>query len=157
MRGREFTVAADVGELLDEHGPGVYTVTLLAALEGWGERDIYPDRSIFRVPPSGRAQRLRSGNERSAMNSTKNARSQPAETCARCSRRGRTSFPQAPGVRPDRRDAGQQDPPCSQSQVAGDGSDLTPALLITAEAAMENRRRLSLCASGVTNTEGQNE
>ena len=29
VEGREFTVAADVGELLDEHGPGVYTIVLL--------------------------------------------------------------------------------------------------------------------------------
>ena len=57
VRGREFTVAADVGELLDEHGAGIYTVTLLAALEGWGERDIYPiaQYSVFHQvdAPSG--------------------------------------------------------------------------------------------------------
>ena len=57
VEGREFTVAADVGELLDEHGPGIYTIVLLAALEGWGKRDIYPivEYSVFHQvdAPSG--------------------------------------------------------------------------------------------------------
>ena len=42
VEGREFTVAADLSELLDQRGPGIYTVVLLAALEGWGKRDIHP-------------------------------------------------------------------------------------------------------------------
>ncbi len=31
--GREFSLRADVSEVLDEHGPGVYTVVLIAELE----------------------------------------------------------------------------------------------------------------------------
>ena len=53
--GREFSIAADVSELLDEHGSGVYTVVLLASLErGPGEPDtVILEYSIFhgvRVP-----------------------------------------------------------------------------------------------------------
>ena len=42
VKGRNFTVAADLSELLDQRGPGIYTVVLLAALEGWGKLDIHP-------------------------------------------------------------------------------------------------------------------
>ena len=34
VEGREFTVAADLSELLDQRGPGIYTAVLLADLEG---------------------------------------------------------------------------------------------------------------------------
>ena len=34
VEGRDFAVAADMGDLLLEHGPGVYTAVLLADLEG---------------------------------------------------------------------------------------------------------------------------
>ena len=46
---REFSLAADVSELLGEHGPGVYTLVLLASLEGGpGERDtVISEYSIF--------------------------------------------------------------------------------------------------------------
>ena len=55
MDGREFHVLADVSELLDQHGDGVYTVVLLASLEGSsGEPDtVISEYSIFhgvRVP-----------------------------------------------------------------------------------------------------------
>ena len=55
MDGREFSLAADVSELLDWHGAGVYTVVLLASLEGGsGEPDtVISEYSIFhgvRVP-----------------------------------------------------------------------------------------------------------
>ena len=66
VEGQEFTVAADVGELVEEHGPGVYTVVLLAALEGGREYHRQPimEYAIFRQvktpggngPPAGGAQ-----------------------------------------------------------------------------------------------------
>ena len=47
--GREFSVVADVSELLEQHGDGVYTVVLLASLEGNGkdENQIISEYSIF--------------------------------------------------------------------------------------------------------------
>ena len=47
--GREFRLAADLEDLLDEHGPGVYTVALLAELEdvGTGELQAISEYSIF--------------------------------------------------------------------------------------------------------------
>ena len=47
--GREFVLVADVSELLEQHGAGVYTVVLLASLEGNGEdgRQVISEYSIF--------------------------------------------------------------------------------------------------------------
>ena len=48
--GREFSLVADVTQLLDEHGPGVYTVVLIAELEeiSSGEPDtVISEYSIF--------------------------------------------------------------------------------------------------------------
>ena len=48
--GREFSLRADVSEMLDEHGPGVYTVVLIAELEetSRGEPDtVISEYSIF--------------------------------------------------------------------------------------------------------------
>ena len=47
--GREFALVADVSELLEQHGAGVYTVVLLASLEGNGkdENQIISEYSIF--------------------------------------------------------------------------------------------------------------
>ena len=47
--GREFSLLADMSELLDEHGAGVYTVVLLASLtEGSREPDtVISEYSIF--------------------------------------------------------------------------------------------------------------
>ena len=47
--GREFALVADVNELLEQHGAGVYTVVLIASLEGNGEdgRQIISEYSIF--------------------------------------------------------------------------------------------------------------
>ncbi len=48
--GREFSIRADMTGLLDEHGPGVYTVVLIAELEeiSRGEPDtMISERSIF--------------------------------------------------------------------------------------------------------------
>lgn len=48
--GREFSIRADMTGLLDEHGPGVYTVALIAELEGisGGEPDtVISEHSIF--------------------------------------------------------------------------------------------------------------
>lgn len=47
--GNEFRVRADMSELLDEHGPGVYTVALLAGLEGGLEEPdtVISEYSIF--------------------------------------------------------------------------------------------------------------
>ena len=48
--GREFSLRADMADLLDERGPGVYTVVLIAALEGMssGEPDtVISEYSIF--------------------------------------------------------------------------------------------------------------
>ena len=47
--GSEFTLTADVSEILDEHGPGVYSVALLAELEGIGndEHEVISEYSIF--------------------------------------------------------------------------------------------------------------
>ena len=49
VEGREFRLAADLEDLLDEHGPGVYTVALLAELEGIGdgELQVISEYSIF--------------------------------------------------------------------------------------------------------------
>ena len=49
VTGREFWLAADLEDLLDEHGPGVYTVALLAELEGTGvgELQVISEYSIF--------------------------------------------------------------------------------------------------------------
>ena len=46
---REFTLAADMEDLLEEHGPGVYTIALLADLEGIGEgeTEVISEYSIF--------------------------------------------------------------------------------------------------------------
>ena len=49
-RGREFYLRADMSEMLDERGPGVYTVVLIAELEGraGGEPDtVISESSIF--------------------------------------------------------------------------------------------------------------
>lgn len=52
--GEEFWLWADLGDLLNEHGPGVYTVALLAELEGAGsELQVISEYSMFhraRVP-----------------------------------------------------------------------------------------------------------
>ena len=45
--GREFRLAADLEDLLDEHGPGVYTMALLAELEGTSELQAISEYSIF--------------------------------------------------------------------------------------------------------------
>ena len=47
--GREFSVVTDVSELLEQHGAGVYTVVLLASLEGNGKdgSHIISEYSIF--------------------------------------------------------------------------------------------------------------
>ena len=49
VEGREFRLAADLEDLLDEHGPGVYTVALLAELEGvgTGELQVISEYSVF--------------------------------------------------------------------------------------------------------------
>ena len=50
VEGRKFSFRADVGEVLDKHGPGVYTVALTATLEGVGEKDrsyVISEHSIF--------------------------------------------------------------------------------------------------------------
>ena len=51
--GNEFELTADVGELLEKRGPGVYTVVMMAALQGeWKERDlnqVISEYSIFHV------------------------------------------------------------------------------------------------------------
>ena len=48
-KGNEFSLRADVSQLLQEHGPGVYTVVLLASLEeGSGEPDtVISEYAIF--------------------------------------------------------------------------------------------------------------
>lgn len=61
VEGREFSFKADVGEVLDQHGPGVYTVLLMATLEGVGEertRHVIAQRAIFQEvgAPSGYGQ-----------------------------------------------------------------------------------------------------
>ena len=56
--GRGFLVEADLGEVLLERGPGVYTVTLTAELEGGplGETVPFAEHSVFVgvEPPAGR-------------------------------------------------------------------------------------------------------
>ena len=50
VEGREFSLSADMTDLLDEHGPGVYTVMLIANLEetSIGEPDtVISEYSIF--------------------------------------------------------------------------------------------------------------
>ena len=49
VNGREFSIVADVSELLDEHGAGVYTVVLLASLEKGSEEPdtVISEYSIF--------------------------------------------------------------------------------------------------------------
>ena len=49
VEGRDFAVTADVSELLDEHGPGVYTAILLADLAGVQKYYMQPimEYSIF--------------------------------------------------------------------------------------------------------------
>ena len=64
--GREFSLLADMSELLDEHGAGVYTVVLLASLtEGSREPDtVISEYSIFHmVQPPGTYGRSRSGEQ----------------------------------------------------------------------------------------------
>ena len=49
MEGRNFAVTADVSDLLLEHGPGVYTLVLLADLAGVQKYHMQPimEYSIF--------------------------------------------------------------------------------------------------------------
>ena len=55
-KGSDFSLNADVSELLEEHGPGVYTIVLLAELENApkNEHQIISEYSIFHkvTPPS---------------------------------------------------------------------------------------------------------
>ncbi len=55
VAGREFTLAADIGDIMQEHGPGIYTIALLANLEGIaeGETELVSEYSIFHevIPP----------------------------------------------------------------------------------------------------------
>ena len=54
VEDREFNIQADVEGLLDEHGPGVYTVALLADLEGKAGLEVISEYSIFHeVAPPG--------------------------------------------------------------------------------------------------------
>ena len=47
VEGRAFWLTADLQDLLDEHGPGVYTVALLAVLEGSDGLEVISEYSIF--------------------------------------------------------------------------------------------------------------
>ena len=48
VEGREFTLSADVWDLLEEHGPRIYTVALLAELQGADDDEqIISEYSIF--------------------------------------------------------------------------------------------------------------
>ena len=49
VEGTEFSLSADVRDLLEEHGPGIYTVALLAELESTekDEREVISEYSIF--------------------------------------------------------------------------------------------------------------
>ena len=47
VEGREFRIRAGLQDLLDEHGPGVYTVDLLAELDGSDGLEAISEYSIF--------------------------------------------------------------------------------------------------------------